>query len=131
MDIISLPVEYDRNKIDGRFRIIAIAAQRAKELAVGAVPKVKTKAKKVGTIALEETIQNAVEFLIGDEAKKAKEDSKRFDYRKLLEEKKKEMTGEDLTEFEKDLKVYLHEKEAMDKKALEGLFEKREEGAEE
>jgi DNA-directed RNA polymerase subunit omega len=131
MDIISLPVEYDRNKIDGRFRIIAIAAQRAKELAVGAVPKVKTKAKKVGTVALEETIQNAVEFLIGDEAKKAKEDSKRFDYRKLLEEKKKEMTGEDLTEFEKDLKVYLHEKEAMDKKALEGLFEKREEGAEE
>ena len=131
MDIISLPVEYDRNKIDGRFRIIAIAAQRAKELAVGAVPKVKTKARKVGTIALEETIQNAVEFLIGDEAKKAKEDAKRFDYRKLLEEKKKEMTGEDLTEFEKDLKVYLHEKEAMDKKALEGLFEKREEGAEE
>jgi DNA-directed RNA polymerase subunit omega len=130
MDIISLPIEYDRNKIDGRFRIIAIAAQRAKELAVGAVPKVKTKAKKVGTVALEETIQNAVEFLIGDEAKKAKEDSKRFDYRKLLEEKKKEMTGEDLTEFEKDLKVYLHEKEAMDKKALEGLFEKREEGAE-
>jgi len=131
MDIISLPVEYDRNKIDGRFRIIAIAAQRAKELAVGAVPRVKTKARKVGTIALEETIQNAVEFLIGDEAKKAKEDAKRFDYRKLLEEKKKEMTGEDLTEFEKDLKVYLHEKEAMDKKALEGLFEKREEGAEE
>jgi DNA-directed RNA polymerase subunit omega len=131
MDIISLPVEYDRNKIDGRFRIIAIAAQRAKELAVGAVPKVKTKARKVSTIALEETIQNALEFLIGDEAKKAREDAKRFDYRKLLEEKKKEMTGEDLTEFEKDLKVYLHEKEAMDKKALEGLFEKREEGAEE
>ena len=131
MDIISLPVEYDRNKIDGRFRVIAIAAQRAKELAVGAVPKVKTKSKKVGTIALEETIQNALEFFIGDEAKKASEDAKRFDYRKLLEEKKKEMTGEDLTEFEKDLKVYLHEKEAMDKKALEGLFEKREEGAEE
>jgi DNA-directed RNA polymerase subunit omega len=58
MDIISLPIEYDRNKIDGRFRIIAIAAQRAKELAVGAVPKVKTKAKKISTIALEETVNN-------------------------------------------------------------------------
>lgn len=132
MDIISLPIEYDRNKIDGRFRIIAIAAQRAKELAVGAQPKVKTKAKKVSTIALEETINNTIEFLIGEQAKKAKEEAKRFDYRKLLEEKKKEITGEDLTEFEKDLKVYLHEKEAMDKKALEVLFgEKREEGAEE
>ncbi len=42
------------------------------------------------------------------------------------------MSGEDLTEFEKDLKVYLHEKEAMDKKALEGLFGgKQEENAEE
>lgn len=132
MDIISLPIEYDRNKIDGRFRIIAIAAQRAKELAAGAQPKVKTKAKKVSTIALEETISNTIEFLIGEQAKKAKEEAKRFDYRKILEEKKKEITGEDLTEFEKDLKVYLHEKEAMDKKALEGLFsEKREEGAEE
>jgi DNA-directed RNA polymerase omega subunit len=132
MDIISLPVEYDRNKIDGRFRIIAIAAQRAKELAVGANPRVKTKAKKISTIALEETISNTIEFLIGEEALKAKEDSKKFDYRKLLEEKKREMTGEDLTEFEKDLKVYLHEKETMDKKALEGLFsEKREEGTEE
>jgi len=132
MDIISLPIEYDRNKIDGRFRIIQIAAQRAKELAVGASPRIKTKTRKVTTLALEETIANAVEFLIGDEAKKAKEDAKRFDYRKLLEEKRKEITGEDLTEFEKDLKVYLHEKEVMDKKALEGLFvEKREEGAEE
>jgi DNA-directed RNA polymerase subunit omega len=132
MDIISLPVEYDRNRIDGRFRIIAIASQRAKELAVGAEPKVKTKAKKVTTIALEETIGNTIEFLIGEQAKKAKEEAKRFDYRKLLEEKKKEITGEDLTEFEKDLKVYLHEKEALDKKALEGLFgEKREEGTEE
>ena len=132
MDIISLPVDYDRDKIDGRFRIIAIASQRAKELAVGAAPRVKTKARKVTTISLEETIQNVVEFLIGEEAIKAKEEAKRFDYKKLLEEKKREMTGEDLTDFEKDLKVYLHEKETIDKRALEGLFgEKREEGAEE
>jgi DNA-directed RNA polymerase subunit omega len=132
MDIISLPIEYDQNKIDGRFRIIAIASQRAKELAVGADPKVQSKSRKITTLALEETVENTIEFLIGDEAKKAKEEAKRFDYRKLLEEKKRDMTGEDLTEFEKDLKVYLHEKEAMEKKALEGLFDdKREEGAEE
>jgi DNA-directed RNA polymerase subunit omega len=131
MDIISLPVEYDHKKIDGKFRIIAIAAQRAKELSLGASPRVKTKAKKVTTVALEETIDNNVEFLTGESAKKAKEEAKKFDYRKLLEEKKREISGEDMTEFEKDLKVYLHEKEAMDKKALEGLFgEKREEGTE-
>jgi DNA-directed RNA polymerase subunit omega len=132
MDIISLPVEYDRNKIDGRFRVIAIASQRAKELALGATPKVRSKARKITTVALEETISNTVEFLTGEEAKKAKEEAQRFDYRKLLEDRKREVSGEDLTEFEKDLKVYLHEKEAIDKKALEGLFgEKREEGTEE
>jgi len=132
MDIISLPIDYDRNKIDGRFRVIAIAAQRAKELAVGATPRVKTRTKKITTIALQETIGNTVEFLIGEQAKKAKEEAKRFDYRKILEDKKREATSEDLTEFEKDLKVYLHEKETLDKKALEGLFgEKREEGTEE
>jgi DNA-directed RNA polymerase subunit omega len=132
MDIISLPIEYDRDRIDGRFRVIAIAAQRAKELAVGAAPRVKTKSKKITTISLQETIGNTVEFLIGEQAVKAKEEAKRFDYRKILEEKKREATSEDLTEFEKDLKVYLHEKETLDKKALEGLFgEKREEGTEE
>ncbi|MEW6571180.1 MAG: DNA-directed RNA polymerase subunit omega [Nitrospirota bacterium] len=131
MDIISLPIEYDRNKIDGRFRIISIASQRAKELAVGAKARVKTKSKKLTSVSLEETIGNAIEFLTGEEAKKAKEESKRFDYRRLLEEKRKEMTSEDLTEFEKDLKVYLHEREAT-QKVFEGLFgEKREEGSEE
>jgi len=132
MDIISLPIEFDNDKIDGKYRIIAIAAQRAKELATGADHKIKTKARKVSTIALEETISNTLEFLTGENARKAKEEAKKFDYRRLLEEKKRDMSGEDLTEFEKDLKVYLHEKEALDKKALEGLFsEKREEGAEE
>ena len=133
MDIISLPIEFDIDKIDGRFRLIAIAAQRAKDLAVGADPKVKTKARKVTTLALEETVENTIEFLIGEQAKKAKEEAKKFDYRKLLEEKRREATGEDLSEFEKDLKVYLHEKEALDKKALEGLFSdnKQEEGAKE
>jgi len=130
MDIVSLPVEYDHQKIDGRFRLIAIASQRAKELAVGIKPRVKTKSKKVSTIAIEETINNTIEFLIGEQAKKAQDEAKRFDYRKLLEEKKREISGEGLTEFEKDLKVYLHEKETTDKKAPESLFsETREEGA--
>ena len=132
MDIISLPIEYEQTKIDSRFRIIAIASQRAKELAVGAQTKVKTKSKKVSTVALEETIENTVEFLTGEDAKKAREEAKRFDYRKLLEEKKKELAGEGMSELEKDLKVYLNQKETADKSALEGLFsEKREDDNEE
>jgi DNA-directed RNA polymerase subunit omega len=132
MDIISLPIEFDRTKIDSRFRLIAIASQRAKELSLGDKPRVNTKSRKITTIALEEAIQNKIEYLVGEEAKRAKEEAKRFDYRRLLEEKKKEISGEDLTEFEKDLKVYLVEKEAKDRKALEGLFsDSREEDTEE
>ncbi|HLA00016.1 MAG TPA: DNA-directed RNA polymerase subunit omega [Thermodesulfovibrionales bacterium] len=132
MDIISLPLEYDTNKIDGRYRVVAIASQRAKELALGVKPKIKTKTKKITSIAIEETVSGSIEFLTGEEAKKAKEEDKKFDYRRLLEEREKAVAGEEVTELEKDLKVYLHEKETTEKKALEDLFgERKEEGVEE
>ena len=132
MDIISLPLEYDRNKIDGRYRVVAIASQRAKELSLGVKPKIKTKARKITSVAIEETVSGSIEFLTGEEAKKAKEEDKKFDYRRLLEEREKAVAGEEVTELEKDLKVYLHEKETTEKKALEDLFgERKEEGVEE
>lgn len=132
MDIVSLPVETDKKKIDGRYRLVMVASQRAKELSLGVKPKIQTKSKKVTTIAIEEAVDGVLEFLVGEEAVKAKEEAKKFDYRRMLEEKKREATPEELTELEKDLKVYLHEKEAMDKKALEDLFgERQEEGAKE
>lgn len=132
MDIISLPVEIDKKKIDGRYRLVMVASQRAKELSLGVKPKIQTKSREVTTIAIEEAVDGRLEFLVGEEAVKAKEEAKKFDYRRMLEEKKREATPEELTELEKDLKVYLHEKEAMDKKALEELFgERQEEGAKE
>lgn len=132
MDIVSLPVEIDEKKIDGRYRLVMIASQRAKELSLGAKPKVQTKAKKITTIAIEEAIDGKLEFLVGEDARKAREEAGKFDYRRMLEEKRREATPEELTELEKDLKVYLHEKETMDKKSLEGLFgERSEEGVEE
>lgn len=130
MDIISLPVEYDHKKIDGKFRLVTIASQRAKELSLGAKPKVSTKAKKVTTIAIEETISGTLEYVTGEEAVIAREKAGKFDYRKQLEESKKIAAGEDLSELEKDLKVYLHEKGSYDKKAFEELFtEKKPEDA--
>ncbi len=122
MEIISLPVEYDHKKIDGKFRLVAMASQRAKELSLGAKPKVSTKSKKVTTIAIEEAVENKLDFVTGEEAVIAREKAGKFDYRKQIEESKKIAAGEDLTELEKDLKVYLHEKGAYDKKAFEELF---------
>lgn len=123
MEIVSLPVELEKTKIDSRFRLVTIAAQRAKELTLGVKPKIKSKGKKATTIALEEAIENTLEYLVGEEARAAKEEAKKFDFRKLLEEKKRESMPEDLSELEKDLKVYLHEKEETGgKKALDELF---------
>lgn len=128
MDIVSLPAEIDKKKIDGKFRLATIAAQRARELSLGAKPKLQTKAKKVTTIAIEEALKNSLEFLTGEEARKEREEAKKFDYKRLLEERRREGAPEDLSELEKDLKIYLHEKETDDKKALEELFtEKTEE----
>ncbi len=122
MDIISLPVEIDKKRIDGKYRLATIAAQRARELALGANPKIQTKAKKVTTLAIEEAISNALEFLTGEEARKAKHEAKKFDYKKYLEDKRREGAPEDLSELEKDLKVYLQEKEFGEKKSPEDLF---------
>lgn len=126
MDIISLPVEFDDKKIDSKFRLVVIASQRAKELTLGIKPKIQTKTRKVTSIAIEETINNVLEFLTGEEARVAREEDTKFDYRKLLEESRKIAAGEELSDLEKDLKVYLHERETTDKKSFEELFgEKR------
>ena len=127
MDIISLPVEIDKDAIDGKFRLAAIAAQRARELALGVKPKIGTRSRKVTTIAIEEALSGSLEFLTGEEARKASQEAKKFDYRKFLEEKRREGAPEDLSELEKDLKVYLHERGAEERKTLEELFTEREE----
>jgi DNA-directed RNA polymerase subunit omega len=131
MDIISLPVEYKNSNVDGKYRLVAIASQRAKDLSLGAEPKIRTKSHKVTTIAIEEAASGVLEFLTGEEAVAAREEAGKFDYRKLLEDRRRLAAGEDLSELEKDLKVYLHERESMDKKAFDELFtEKKEEEAE-
>jgi DNA-directed RNA polymerase omega subunit len=122
MDIISLPVVFDNKKIDSKYRLVTIASQRAKELAFGAKPRIPVKARKITSIAIEETVSNALEYLTGEEARVAKEEASKFDYRKFLEESRKGVAGEELTEIEKDLKVYLDEKETADKKTFEELF---------
>jgi DNA-directed RNA polymerase subunit omega len=119
MDIISLPVEYDKEKIDSRYRLVIIAAQRARELSLGASQKVQAKTKKATTTAIIEAVSNAVEFITGEEAVIAKEKAEKIDYKKLVEARRKPLT--DLSELEKDLKIYLHEREATEK-ALEELF---------
>lgn len=127
-DIISQPIELEREKIDSRYRLALIAAQRAAELSLGSTPLIEKKAKKLTTTALLEVLSGKINYITGEEALKAKEKIDKIDIKKMLEEKRKAIP--DLSELEKDLKVYLHGKESAEK-MLEDLFTENAEQAEE
>jgi len=130
MDLVSLPVEFDKKKIDGRYRLVMAVSKRAKKLYQGAVPTITSKAKKMTTVALEEVISGSVIILTGEDALKAREEAKKLSYEHMMDEaKQKESLPEDMTELEKDLKIYLHEKsEAENEKTIDEIFS--EEGSE-
>lgn len=124
MDLISLPVEFDRKKIDGRYRLAIAVVKRARSLFQGAQPSIQSKAQKLTTLALEEVVSGSLSVLTGDAATKAKEEAKKLTFEGMMDEaKQKESLPEDLSELEKDLKVYLNEKgEKEDRHTIEEIF---------
>lgn len=124
MDIISLPIAYDREKIDGAYRLVVASVKRAKALSQGALPVISSRAQKITTLAIEEVASGAVKILTGAEAVKASEEEKKLTHKRMMDEaQQKETMPEDMTELEKDLKVYLSEKgESEQKKSIEDIF---------
>ena len=114
MDVVSLPVEYDEKEIDGRYRLVIAVSKRAKELYHGARPKIASKAVKMTTVALEEVVSGSVSVLTGEAAVKAKKEAGKLTYEDMMDEaQQKASLPEDMTELEKDLRVYLREKEEV------------------
>jgi DNA-directed RNA polymerase omega subunit len=124
MDIISLPIEYNREKIDGNYRLVIAAVKRAKALSEGSLPLIASKAQKITTLAIEEVASEAVNVLIGDAAVKATDAAKKLTHKKMMDEaQQKETMPEDMSELEKDLKMYLSEKgETEQKRTIEDIF---------
>jgi DNA-directed RNA polymerase subunit omega len=124
MEVISLPIEVDKNKIEGYFRLVEATVKRAKELSQGAQPAVESKAHKVTIIALEEVLSDKVEILTGEAAVKAEEEAAKLVHKNIMDEaKQKEEMSEDMTELEKDLKVFMSERGERDsKKTIEDIF---------
>lgn len=120
MDIITLPIQVDKEKIDSRFRLVIIATQRAIELSKGVKPRIQTKYHKITTNAILEYLSGEIDFLTCKDASSALEMAEKFDFRKWITEKKKPV--EDLSDIEKDLKIYLHDKESPEK-VLDHLFD--------
>ncbi len=124
MDIISLPIETDNEEIDGTYRLVIASIQRAKHLSEGALPKKASKANKITTLAIEEVATGKVNLLKGKAAVLARAESKKNTTKRMMDEaQQKETMPEDVSELEKDLKVYLSEKgEANSKKSIEDIF---------
>jgi len=124
MDIISLSIKCDNEDIDGSYRMVIASVMRAKDLSQGALPATSSKAKKITTLAIEEVAAGAVKVLTGEEAVKAREKSKKFTHKKFIDEaQQKEAIPEDVSELERDLRVYLTEKnQSEQKKTLEDIF---------
>jgi DNA-directed RNA polymerase omega subunit len=124
MDIISLPIDFDKKKIEGNFRLVTAAIMRAKELAKGTQPTIESRSRKITTIAIEEITSGKFEVITGDAAVDAREKAKKLAQKRAAERTREiEKLPEDLTELEKDLKVYLTEKGERDsKKVIEEIF---------
>lgn len=124
MDIITLPIEHNNKKLDGRYRLVIASVKRAKLLSQGALPKIQSKAQKITTLAIEEVALDAVDVITGDAAVKAMEEAKKLTHKRIMDEaQQKETMPEDISELEKDLKVYLSEKSGSEqKKSIEDIF---------
>lgn len=124
MNLISLPIELNKNNCGEYYRLVIAAISRAKALSQGARPIIESKAQKVTIRALEEVLSDSVKILSGEDAIKAREESKKLTQKRMIDEaKQREGLSEDISEIEKDLKAYLSEKGERDsKKTIEEIF---------
>lgn len=121
-DIISLPIEIMNRLADSKFRLVHIASQRVRQLSAGEPPIVATRSIKDTTVALEESLTGAFKVIIGEDARKAKEEFRKRQEQAKLEE---QLSAKE-EEIRKELSAYLSETGAEDVSGEEGLAESEE-----
>ncbi|MGE5174646.1 MAG: DNA-directed RNA polymerase subunit omega [Betaproteobacteria bacterium] len=104
-DLISLPIEMNDKISDTKFRLVHIASQRVRQLSAGAPPQVMSRSIKDTTVALEEAVAHSFKILVGEEAKKAKEEFRKQEEQAKLEE---QLSAKE-EEIRKELSAYLSE----------------------
>jgi len=106
MDALSLLPQHHQKDFDSRYRIVLIAAQRAKQLVRGAAPKGASKFSKETSMALEEVLSGHVPYVIGDEAKQAIRDAK-IAHQRPIDPALYAQPDENAQEIKKELSVYI------------------------
>ncbi len=113
MGIKSLSSGQDKKKIDSRYRLVEAVIKRAKELHNGEIPRVANLSKGITSVALEEVTSGAVRVLSGQDAVLAKEKKGKQDFQGMMDEaKQKASLPEEMTKIEKDLQIFLRDKES-------------------
>ncbi len=111
MDIVSLPIVFEKERLDSRFRLVIVATERARKLINGAKPCVPLRYLKESTVALEEIVSCDIEIVKGKEARQA--------LREAMEKKEAQAAGtleaveedEVKKEIEKELGNYVNDAE--------------------
>ncbi len=106
MDALSLLPQHHQKEFDSRYRIVLIAAQRAKQLVRGGGVKGGSKFSKETSMALEEVLGGSVPYLMGDEAKQAIRDAKIANQRPI-DPALYAQPDENAQEIKKELSVYI------------------------
>ena len=106
IDALSLLPEHHQTQFDSRFRIVLIAAQRAKQIMRGAPSAGSSKFIKETSTALDEVLNGDVHYLKGQDAREAMKQAKgsgehEFDPALLAQ------TDENSQEIQKELSVYI------------------------
>ena len=83
MDALSLLPQHHQKDFDSRYRIVLIAAQRAKQLLRGAGSEGTSKFSKETSMALEEVLSGSVSYVVGEEAKQAIRDARMANQRPI------------------------------------------------
>jgi DNA-directed RNA polymerase omega subunit len=107
-DIISLPIQLTDKISDTKFRLVHIASQRVRQLSAGAPMLVSTRSIKDTTVALEEGLLGKFKIIVGEEAKKAKDEFRKREERAKLEE---QLSAKE-EEIRKELSAYLSESQS-------------------
>lgn len=119
MEIVSLPVVFNKSQIDSRFRMVILASERAKQIINGAKPTIHSRYLKSTTTALDELSQSQVNYVTGKEARKAMQEAVAKKIAGEMRHAAQAVDEDDVKkEIEKDLGVYIPE-EGMDESSDE------------
>ncbi len=109
VDILPLLPDDKRDKsgtFDSRYRVVLVAAQRAKQIMRSGQQSQTSKYAKETSIALEEVFRGEVDYLVGQDARQAIRDAKRGMERDSEHPISAE-GDEDAKEIQKQLSVYI------------------------